>query len=362
MKYAGLAELGWTEGLEADFTPYGQQGFQPARVIAEYRERYIVETINGEMPAEVTGRFEFSASCSADFPKTGDWTAAQVFEGEKKAIIHAVLPRRTCFSRKAAGLKAEEQVIAANVDLLFIVQGLDNNYNTMRLIRYITAADAAKIPPLVILNKADLNCEAEKIAAETAELVKPVRVLLVSAKTGQGMDTLKSIMKSGMTHAFAGSSGAGKSTLINAIAGREIALTSEVREDDSRGRHTTVTRQLYRLAGYGLVMDTPGMRELALWNEAGINSPGFDIISAYAEKCRYKDCCHEHEPGCAVRQAAEQGLIPAEIMESYRKLKKEAEYAATKTDFKASMEKKRKDKILGRLIKQVTGIKKAKRG
>jgi ribosome biogenesis GTPase len=165
-------------------------------------------------------------------------------------------------------------------------------------------------------------------------------------------------MKSGKTHAFVGSSGAGKSTLINAIAGKEIAATKEVREDDSRGRHATVTRQLYDLGERGLLIDTPGMRELSLWGEA----PEFDHISEYAEECRFKDCTHEHEPGCAVREAAEKGEIPREIMESYLKLKKEAAYTASRIDKNAAMERKKKDKHLGRLIKEVKNRGKSQRG
>lgn len=357
-----LRNLGWNKWFEEKFALYEGSGLEPARIIAEHKERYIVVSSRGEMPAEVTGKFEFSAVSPADFPKTGDWVAAQVFEGEGKAIIHALLPRRTCFSRKAAGIKTEEQVIAANIDILFIVQGLDNNYNRMRLLRYIAAVEGSGIEPVIVLNKSDLNPESGKILSETAELVKPARVILLSAKTGEGMRDLETLMKPGMTHVFAGSSGAGKSTLINAIAGREIAATKEVREDDSRGRHTTVTRQLYDLGKHGLLADTPGMRELSLWTESGINGPGFDVISGYAQKCRYKDCTHGHEPGCAVKEAAEKGLIPGEIMESYFKLQREAAYTASRVDKKAAMDRKKKEKKLGKFIRNFESHKRSKRG
>jgi ribosome biogenesis GTPase len=362
MKSEVLAGLGWDGWFAEKLTQCENKGLEPARITAEHKERYIVATEYGEMPGEVTGKFEFKANTPSEFPKTGDWVLASVFREENKAIIHELLPRKTCFSRKAAGVKTEEQVIAANVDVLFIVQGLDNNYNRMRLIRYIAALQGSGIAPVVVLNKTDINPDAEKLREETASLLKPVPVLCVSAKTGYGMDELAKTMEPGKTYAFAGSSGAGKSTIINHIAGRDIALTNEVREDDSRGRHTTVTRQLFMLGGHGMLIDTPGMRELSLWSESGANAPGFDLVAEYGEKCRYKNCSHEHEPGCAVKEAAEKGLIPKEIMESYFKLKREAAYTASRTDKKAAMDRKQKEKKLGRLIKEVTGHKSAKRG
>ncbi len=357
MEENSLITLGWDRWFEDKFAKHEGEGLEPARVIAEHRERYIVATPSGEMPAEITGKIQFSAASPADFPKTGDWVAVQVFESENKAIIHAVVPRRTGFSRKAAGIRTEEQVIAANIDVLFIVQGLDNNYNRMRLLRYVSAVKGSGIVPVVILNKSDINPESGKILRETADLINPVPVLLLSAKTGEGMQTLVVLMKPGKTHAFAGSSGVGKSTLINTIAGREVAATKEVREDDSRGRHITVTRQLYDLGEHGLLIDTPGMRELSLWGEA----PEFDLLAEYAQECRFKDCTHEHEPGCAVREAAEKGEIPSEIMESYFKLRKEAAYTASRIDKDAAMERKKKEKRLGRLIREVENHRKSRR-
>jgi ribosome biogenesis GTPase len=265
-----LKILGWDDWYTGQFSQYKELNLEPARVLVEHKERYIVASQHGEMPAEVTGKFEYTAVIPSDFPKTGDWVAADIFKNENKAIIHAVLPRKTCFSRKAAGIKSEKQVIAANIDILFIVQGLDNNYNRMRLLRYLAAVKDSGIEPVVVLNKTDLNPEFEIIQKETAEIIKPVHVLCLAAKTGEGMKELAGLMRQGKTHAFAGSSGAGKSTIINAVAGRDIAVTKEVREDDSRGRHTTVTRQLYDLGKHGLLIDTPGMRELSLWNESGV--------------------------------------------------------------------------------------------
>jgi ribosome biogenesis GTPase len=358
MTNSNLAALGWDGWFEERFAAFEREGLEPARVIAEHRERYIVATAGGEMPAEITGKLQFSGVSPADFPKTGDWVAVQVFAGEGKAIIHGILPRRTRFSRRAAGIKTEEQVLAANIDTLFIVQGLDHNYNRMRLLRYLSSVKGSGIEPVVVLNKSDLNPEAAAVLKETEGLVAPAPVSLVSAKTGDGLSALVALMKPGKTHAFVGSSGAGKSTLINVIAGSDLAATKEVREDDSRGRHATVTRQLYNLGERGLLVDTPGMRELALWGD----SPEFDAISEHAGGCKFKDCTHEHEPGCAVRAAAEAGEIPREIMESYFKLRREAAYTASRIDTAAAQERKKKDKQLGKLVKEAGKRAKSKHG
>jgi ribosome biogenesis GTPase len=347
MKNDTLARFGWDDWFGRGFAPYASEGLEPARVIAEHRERYVVAAAGGEMQAEITGKIQYAAISPGDFPKTGDWVAVQVFAAEGKAIIHAVLPRRSRYSRKSAGARTEEQVLAANIDTLFIVQGLDGNYNRMRLLRYLSAVDSVGIEPVAVLNKADINPDSDTVLRETAALIDPVPALLVSAKTGAGLPALTALMKPGRTHAFVGSSGAGKSTLINAIAGRNLAATKEVRRGDSRGRHATVTRQLYELGEHGLLIDTPGMRELSLWGEL----PEFDLLAERARACRFKDCTHEHEPGCAVREAADRGDIPREIMESYYKLRKEAAYTASRIDRDAATERKKKEKRLGKVIK-----------
>ena len=358
MEKTGLEKLGWDSWFEERFKPFKEAGFTPARVIVEHRGKYIVRAREGEMAAGVTGKFIHTADSPADYPKTGDWVAVTVFPDENKAIIHALVPRRTLFSRKAAGIKIIEQVLASNIDIAFVVQGLDHNYNRMRLIRYAASLEGNGIRTIVVLNKADINPEAEKIFEETKKFMSPVSVIKVSAKTGEGMVELKSIMKPGLTAVFVGSSGVGKSTIINNLMGEELAETKEVRDDDSRGRHTTVTRQLYRIAGAGMVIDTPGIRELQIWEEEPQAAPDFELITQYAARCRYNDCSHENEPGCAVKEAAAAGKIPDEIIRSYFKLKREMEFIAAKVDEKAAFQRKKKERQFGKMVKEVLKHKK----
>ncbi|MBN2754567.1 MAG: ribosome small subunit-dependent GTPase A [Candidatus Goldbacteria bacterium] len=348
-----LEQLGWDSRFEEVFEPFRKDGLNPARVIAEHRERYILHTGEAEIAGEVSGKFMFTAQTPSEYPKTGDWVAASVFPEESKAIIHNLVPRHTYFSRKAAGIKTVEQVMASNINTIFIVQGLDNNYNPMRLLRYAASIEGTGISPVVVLNKSDLNPDAAQILEKTKELLLSIPVLEISAKTGNHMSELKSFMREGMTSVFVGSSGAGKSTIINSLAGKQVAQTHEVREDDSRGRHTTVARQLYFIDNCGMVIDTPGIRELQLWDDDGKSAPEFDIVLQYAQKCRFKDCLHENEPGCAVKEAADKGLIPPEILKSYFKLKKEMEYTRSKVDEAAALERKQKEKKFGKYVKNV---------
>lgn len=358
-----LLDLGWDEKYESEFSQLREDGYEPARVIAEHRGRYVVAGAAGELSAEVTGRFMHTAIVGSEYPKTGDWVAVTVYPAEQKALIHSVLARRSCFSRKAVGRDTIEQVLASNVDTIFIVQGLDNNYNPMRLLRYLTSLQNTGIKPVVVLNKADLNPDAEKIAKETAELVAPVPAFAISAKNNEHLEKIKEFMGPSRTSVFTGSSGVGKSTILNALAGRELAAVQEVRLDDSRGRHTTVARQLYILEGLGLIIDTPGIRELQLWaTEDESDDPKFEIINEYAAKCKFRDCAHENEPGCAVKEAAGTGAIPEEILKSYFKLKKELEFVAAKVDENAAYLRKKKEKKFGKMVKNVIKSKKGKKG
>jgi len=348
-----LKELGWDEWFEDKFAGYRESGLEPARVIAEHRERYIVRAQCGEMEAEVTGKFMYFAGSPSEFPKTGDWAAVSVFKGENKAIIHNVVERKSKFSRKAPGTITEEQVIAANLDTVFIVQGLDNNYNPARMERYASAVRAGNIEPVAVLNKSDICPEYEAKVSETTSLLKNAAVIAASALTGQGFNELESIIKKGKTYAFAGSSGAGKSSIINRLAGREIAGVAEVREKDSKGRHTTTARELFILPSGAILIDTPGMRELGLWEETGRSVPGFEDIDELAASCRFSDCRHEKEPGCMIRKAMEEGVLDPKRLKSYMKLKREAFHLRAKVSEKAAFEKKQREKGFGKMVKAV---------
>ncbi len=358
-----LHNLGWDEHFEKVFAPFKDSGLAPARVTIENRERYQIAAEMGECPAEVTGKFMFSADSSADFPKVGDWVAVTLFESEQKAIIHELLPRKTKFSRKVAGKTFDEQVIAANLDVIFIVQSLDENYNLRRLERYLVMVHENRIAPVVVLNKTDLCPEFEERAAAVRNLMPDLEIVSVSAKSNFGIDALKSIIKKGMTFAFIGSSGVGKSSLINRLVGEEIFKTAEVRQTDSRGRHTTTRRQLIVLPDGGCLIDTPGMRELQLWPaclrplagrqaEDGMDET-FADIERLSANCHFADCMHTSEIKCAVLAAVASGELPEGRYQNYLKMRKELAHLESTISKESFLERKRKEKILHREINRI---------
>ncbi|MBN1152218.1 MAG: ribosome small subunit-dependent GTPase A [Dehalococcoidia bacterium] len=317
------------------FGPYFQQQLSdnaiPARIAAEHRDGYVVWSTAGEGLAKLSGRLIRDLQV-ASYPGVGDWVTLRALplEGES-SIIDGLLDRRTLFTRAAAGQQTRGQVIAANVDIVFVVSGLDADYNIRRIERYLARIWASGAEPIVILNKADV---CDDVAARIAEIeaVSPgLTVIATSAKRSEGLDGIRQLLHPGTTGAFVGSSGAGKSTLINSLLGEERFATSEVRADDSRGRHTTTHRQLVVLPWGGLLVDTPGMRELALYDDEGIDAVFSDIESMSAH-CRFRDCSHQGEPGCAVQQAVHRGEIPAERLDHYLKLRAEARSYELRSD------------------------------
>ena len=337
-----LEALGWKEPFQRAFSAMEAEGYTPARVMLQERELYSICGAQGEYLAEVSGRFRHESLGPQDYPAVGDWVAVRPAQGEGRAAIHCVLPRLTKFSRRAAGERTEEQVVAANVDFVFLVSGLDGDFNVRRIERYLTAAWESGASPVVVLNKADICDDPSARADEVDAVAIGAPVHVVSALTGDGIDIFKSYLRAGRTVAFLGSSGVGKSTIINALLGRAVQEVQAVREGDQRGRHTTTRRQLFVLEGGGLLLDTPGMRELQLWDGSEGIEASFDDIVQLASLCRFRDCRHESEPGCAVLEAVEAGELDAARLESYHKLQRETRYQETRRDKAAqAMERKR---------------------
>jgi len=325
-----LKAYGWNASLEAARKAAGRPDWIPGRVMSEQRHLYQVITSVGELRGEVSGRFRASARGTGDFPAVGDWVVMEARPQEGSATIQAVLPRNARFSRKTAGSRPDEQVMAANFDAVLLVMSLNQDFNLRRLERYLVMAWDSGSQPVVVLTKRDLATDAEARMEEVEAVAAGVPVLAVSAVTGEGMEQLEPWLVPGKTLVVLGSSGVGKSTLMNRLAGKTLALTREIREDDARGHHTTTHRELYLLDSGVLILDTPGIRELQLWeSETGLDET-FKDIHDLAESCRFRDCLHRKEPGCAVREALQAGTLAWSRYDSYHKLERELAHISKK--------------------------------
>ena len=337
-----LSELGWTSSLGEAFETYENDALVPGRVSAGHTRLHRVLTRHGELLAEVTGRLRHEARGPQDLPAVGDWVAVAPRLEEGRGTIHAVLPRRSAFVRRAAGPATAAQVLAANVDTVFLVAGLDGDFSPRRVERALVLAWESGASPVVLLNKADLGGDLEARRREIEAAAPGVPVHAVSALLGDGLDALASYLAPGRTVALLGSSGVGKSTLVNRLLGRERQPTAPVRAHDQTGRHTTTHRELIVLPGGAVLLDTPGLREIQLWaTEDGLLA-AFDDVARLAAGCRFRDCRHRDEPGCAVRAAVAAGDLSAERLESHRKLEAELRHLEVRADVGLQREQKAK--------------------
>jgi ribosome biogenesis GTPase len=339
-----LRRIGWDARYAEQFESGFPAPFQPARIAREDRGRFLILAESGEFVAEVAGRFRHT---SADHPAVGDWVAVRVRGDEGRATIHGILPRRTVFARTAAGETSRTQVLAANLDVVFLVTGLDGDFNVRRLERYLTLAHEAGVDPVIVLNKSDLADDLDLRIRQVEGVARTEPIRTVSALTGVGCDALAHHLGPGRTGAFLGSSGVGKSTLVNRLLGEERLLTRSVREDDSRGRHTTTRRELFLLPeDGGVVIDTPGLREIQLTGDSLGGS--FADIEQFAAGCRFRDCRHESEPGCGVRSAIESGALDPARFESYFELRRELAYQERRQDQRLRQEEESKWRRIAR--------------
>jgi ribosome biogenesis GTPase len=319
-----LSELGWNGEFAAAYEPWRSKAHvHPGRVAIEFNQIFRIYIEDGELDAVTAGRLKHRARGRAELPAVGDWVALRKRPEEDLGVIMAVLPRRSAFTRRAAGEVTGEQVVAANVDVVFVVMGLDRDYNVRRLERYLVMARESGASPVILLTKPDLCSDLAAHLREVTSLAGDIVVHVVNPKRGEGLEQLQGDLGAGTTATLLGSSGVGKSTLINRLVGADVLRTREVRASDSRGRHTTTHRELVVLPGGGLVIDTPGMRELQLWDAGDSVRETFDEIEALAPGCHFTDCRHRDEPRCAVKAAVAEGKVAAGRLESYIKVQEE---------------------------------------
>lgn len=341
-----LRTLGWTPFFAKAFEPFNTEEFLPARVAVQHKGHYVLYSEPGELQGKITGRLRYLAGGISDFPAVGDWVVVRARPEEGAATITDILPRRTKFSRKVVGSTTEEQIIAANIDKALIISGLDEDFNPRRIERYLVLTAESGAEPVIVLNKTDLCDDLPDVLAGVNALAGGAPVLVTSVKQNTGLDQLASMIREGQTGTLLGSSGVGKSSIVNHLLGSERMATAEVRESDSKGRHATTHRELVLLPTGGMLIDTPGMRELQLWGETSTANDSFDDIEELVLACKFTNCRHETEPGCAVRAALEAGTLDPGRFASYQKLQKELAHLARKQDVQEQLKEKERWKKL----------------
>jgi len=352
-----LKDLGFTDWFQERLRESRQPKYSVARVIAVNKDNYIIRNEEEEIPAELTGKLMYGAESNLDLPTVGDWVYVQYFNENTFATIHEILPRRSLLKRKVAGKKIEYQLVASNIDTAFIVQSAVFDFNLPRLERYLIMVNEGNIEPVILLSKRDLISD-ENLEQEIFEIksMNPdYEIVAFSNKTGKGLDKIQKILRPGQTYCLLGTSGVGKTTLINRLIGKDIYMTDAVREKDGKGRHVTARRQLIILEHGGMIIDTPGMRELGnIEISAGLDET-FGDIANLAQNCRFKDCTHMDEPGCSVKKAVKEGKLSAKRYRNYLKIRKESEYFET-----SYLERRKKDKKFGKIHKEAKKMYKKK--
>lgn len=342
-----LEDLGYNIDFENYRKDQNLDSFGVGRVISEHKERYVVKTTENEYDAEIIGNLRFSAHQRSDFPAVGDWVAISEYD-EDKVLIHSIFPRKTIIERQAVGQQGEKQIIATNIDFAFIVQAVDRDFNINRIERYLTICNTSNVKPIIILNKIDLieDTELTKLIANVQDRIKQVPLITISNETLIGVDRLKESIIKGKTYCLLGSSGVGKSTLLNNLSGKALMKTNSISASTNKGRHITSHRELIILENGGILIDNPGMREVGIVDSVDGLEITFNTIVELSQNCKFKDCTHIHENGCAILEAVEKGEIDKDSYQNYLKMERE------KTHFESTVtEKRKKDKDFGKMIK-----------